>query len=229
MTAWRGFCGVVWRGCCGAMCRNGGMYVEVSRNILDILIYVIKFSFFFKIGFDMLINFHIILFQLSTLDWTTSSMSDSCIGNINIIYMFTSLRSFIVRVSLQTTNYFLYYYNLSYYTYFRLILISPYYVYSFLYDNCLHIMYPLLFSFTHTIYLLTIFINDCDLSLDYFYYVVHQFSISFLFISVHYSASACTCMIGEYNIYMYSIYCSDIIQEKTHYVQRGKRMGEVGR
>ena len=67
---------------------------------------------FFKMGFDMLINFYIILFQLLILDWTTSSTSDSCIGNINIIYMFTSLKSFIIREFLQTPNYFLYYYNL---------------------------------------------------------------------------------------------------------------------
>ena len=181
-------------------------------------------------GFHMLINFHNILSQLLILDWTTSSTSDSCIGNINIIYMFTSLKSFIISVSLHTPNYFLYYYNLSYYTYFRLLFILPYYVYSSLYDNGLYIMYPIIFSYIHMIYSLTIFINDCDLFslfIDYFYYVVNQFSISFLFISVHYSASACTCMIGEYTftyIYMYSIYGSDIIQEKSRYVQRGKHM-----
>ena len=37
-----------WSGCCGVVCRNGGVYVEVSGNVLEILICVINHHSFSK-------------------------------------------------------------------------------------------------------------------------------------------------------------------------------------
>ena len=140
----------------------------------------------------------------------------------------------------------MYVYSRSYNPHEIIIIIILYYIYIRLADQYLHIIY--LFFFSHkcltklflyniTFSSVSISIHECDfftLFPFHFYFVIIHFTLLVIFIGLYYSASTCTCAIERYTvtyIYMYfllmfnAVYGYDIIQVRSYFVQKGKRVG----
>ena len=140
----------------------------------------------------------------------------------------------------------MYVYSRSYNPHEIIIIIILYYIYIRLADQYLHIIY--LFFFSHKcltkLFLYNITFSSVSISIHerdffslfpfHFYFVIIHFTLLVIFIGLYYSASTCTCAIERYTvtyIYMYfllmfnAVYGYDIIQVRSHFVQKGKRVG----